>query len=246
MKLEDEEEETKFKIKQQLKSEKREQTMKSEARTQAKLEIKSEAISNVAALLKRGLKLRALADRLKKEKVPLKRVKAEKGQKKSVKRVKKKGSAACRNASRVSMNREVRLSRELSEVVGAPALSRPEAVKRLWAYCRERGMLNPDDKREIIFDNALKKMLGKPRARMYDLSSLLVPHLDYTSPPVPKSEVNSKIKTQVKRKHEEATTRGSKVEVNLKHEETTTRGSKVECPAKHEPEFVGRIAKHET
>lgn len=79
------------------------------------------------------------------------------------------------------MNRDVPLSPGLAAVVGARALSRPEAVKRLWAHCRDRGLLNPEDKREILFDPPLEQLLGRPSARMVDLIGLLMPHFDFAS-----------------------------------------------------------------
>merc|ERR1711924_427819 len=75
----------------------------------------------------------------------------------------------------------VKLSAQLAEVVGAQALSRPEAVKRLWAYCKQKGLLNPKDKREILCDAKLKKLLGKTSTIMFGLSGLLVPHFDFSA-----------------------------------------------------------------
>merc|ERR1740122_225488 len=95
-------------------------------------------------------------------------------------RRKRRGSAAKRQASREVMNRPVKLSAELAEVVGSQALSRPEAVKQLWAYCKKKRLLNPKDKREILCDARLKKLLGAKSTTMFGLSRLLVPHFDFS------------------------------------------------------------------
>mmetsp|Transcript_23563 Transcript_23563/g.52191 ORF Transcript_23563/g.52191 Transcript_23563/m.52191 type:complete len:446 (-) Transcript_23563:108-1445(-) len=129
--------------------------------------------TGVEGLVQRGQKLREMADRAKKRlKQPRKKTSRKNG--------KRRVSAARRNASREGMNRLVSLSPELADVVGAPALSRPEAVKKLWAHCRENGLLNPADKREICFDERLQHLFGKPTARLTDLVGLLVPHFDFT------------------------------------------------------------------
>ncbi|CAK0845170.1 unnamed protein product [Prorocentrum cordatum] len=140
----------------------------------------------VSSLLQRGLAIRR-----EQAKKPAK-VKGEWGQKSAAKvkkersrradgrpRKKQKVTAKRRNASRRAMERELPLSPELAELLGSDALSRPEAVRRLWSHCKERGMLNPANKREIRFDPCLQKMLGQKTAVMPQLISLLSPHFDY-------------------------------------------------------------------
>merc|ERR1711971_6246 len=70
-------------------------------------------------------------------------------------------TAKRRKASREAMAREIALSAELGDILGASALSRPETVRRLWAYCRDNDMLNPENKREICFNQDLENMFGK-------------------------------------------------------------------------------------
>jgi len=142
-----------------------------------KAELKCETSNRISELVDRGLKLRALAEKVKGEvaKEPLRKVKKEKGKRKT----RRKGSLARRNASREVMNRAVPLSPELAELVGARELSRPEVAKRVWAHCRDHGLLNPADKREALFDERLQRLFGQQSARVFDLHSLMVPHLDY-------------------------------------------------------------------
>lgn len=140
----------------------------------------------VSSLLQRGLAIR------KEQAKKSTKAKGEWGQKAKVKkersrradgrpRKKQKVTAKRRSASRRAMERELPLSPELAELLGSDALSRPEAVRRLWSHCRERGMLNPVNKREIRFDPCLQNMLGQKTATMPQLISLLNPHFDYSS-----------------------------------------------------------------
>lgn len=41
-----------------------------------------------------------------------------------------------------------------------PKLSRPETVKRIWAYVKERNLQDPEDKRYIICDDSMKPIFG--------------------------------------------------------------------------------------
>lgn len=119
------------------------------------------------------------ATKLEKGKVCVKSEKGGKAKAKKSKRKKGKPTAARRNASREVMSREIPLSPDLANLLSATSLSRPEAVKRLWAYCKDQGMQNPADGREVIFDEKLSEMFGVERARMTDFIGLLVPHLLY-------------------------------------------------------------------
>merc|ERR1719238_2623116 len=100
------------------------------------------------------------------------------------------------------MNRELALSSELSDVLGVSAASRPDAVSRLWAYCRENGLLNPENKKEIRFDTKLEKMMGQPTATMPQLISLLTPHFDYTQPVVKQEAKKEPGKMEMKKEQQ--------------------------------------------
>lgn len=141
-----------------------------------------------AQLIRRGLELRAKTEaKLKREaKVRVKRElkgRGAKGKKTKGKRVagKRRASAKMRNARREVMARPLTLSAQLADVLGAPRLSRPATMSRLWAHCKDRGMLNPDNRREIIFDEKLRGIFGEERAGMTDLLRLVTPHFDYST-----------------------------------------------------------------
>lgn len=179
----------------------------------------------VAKLVERGLQLRAMANKIKEEgklkkegkakvKAELKHVKKESGKKgkvkKELKRVKKEGakggkakgkrkrkpSAAMSKARREVMSRAITLSPELAEIVGAPALSRPEVVSRLWKSFREEGLLNPADKRQVLFNEKLQAVFGKPSARVFEMHHLLLPHLNYAEAPATPEAVSKQPKAK--------------------------------------------------
>eukprot|EP00930_Biecheleria_cincta_P098393 TRINITY_DN90052_c0_g1_i1.p1 TRINITY_DN90052_c0_g1~~TRINITY_DN90052_c0_g1_i1.p1 ORF type:complete len:479 (+),score=127.62 TRINITY_DN90052_c0_g1_i1:66-1502(+) len=162
----------------------------------------------MANLLARGLELRKASEQ---RKAAVKREKGKRGEK--LVKVKKERSrnkdgtlrkkprvtAKMRKSRREVMNREVALSDELGELLGEAALSRPEAVKKLWMYCRERGMLNPSNRREIQFNPELEQMMGKSTATMPELIGLLTPHFDYSRSV---DEVKKEVKTKMEMKQE--------------------------------------------
>ena len=39
-------------------------------------------------------------------------------------------------------------------------MPRPEAVKRIWAYVKEHGLQDPDDRRYILCDENMKPVFG--------------------------------------------------------------------------------------
>merc|ERR1711879_439851 len=138
----------------------------------------------MADLLARGLELRkeneerkVAVQRKGRQGQKLVKVKKERSRNKDGKlRKKPRVTAKTRKARSEAMKKEVALSEELADVLGEAALSRPETVRRLWVHCRERGMLNPSNRREIQFDPQLEQVLGKSTATMPELISLLSPH----------------------------------------------------------------------
>mmetsp|Transcript_34593 Transcript_34593/g.79115 ORF Transcript_34593/g.79115 Transcript_34593/m.79115 type:complete len:435 (+) Transcript_34593:147-1451(+) len=139
-----------------------------------------------AKLFKRGLELR--------------KVKQEAAQAKRATR-KRKASRKFREARSEVMQRSLELSPELASYLGAESMSRPEAVKQMWGFCRERGMLNPEDRREILFSEDLQQFFGKRSARIHDLLSLMAPHFRYGDKPTGSAQPQPPKKVE-KTKHE--------------------------------------------
>jgi chromatin remodeling complex protein RSC6 len=62
-------------------------------------------------------------------------------------------------------------SANLAEVVGAKPLSRPELIKKLWAYFKKNGLQDSTDKRMINLDDKLKGVYGsKKQIHMTEVS----------------------------------------------------------------------------
>jgi DNA topoisomerase-1 len=69
-----------------------------------------------------------------------------------------------------------RLSPELAAIVDAEELSRPEVTKRLWVYIKENNLQDPKNKRTIVPDAKLAKVIGKKPIDMMKLASALSKH----------------------------------------------------------------------
>jgi chromatin remodeling complex protein RSC6 len=47
----------------------------------------------------------------------------------------------------------------------------------MWDYIRKNNLQNPENKREIVADDTLRKVFGKDRATMFEMNKLLSNHL---------------------------------------------------------------------
>lgn len=74
-------------------------------------------------------------------------------------------------------HRNVQPSEELSAIVGSDPLPRTEVTSKLWDYIKSNNLQNPDDRREIVADEALEKVLGKKRTDMFSMTKLVNKHL---------------------------------------------------------------------
>lgn len=71
----------------------------------------------------------------------------------------------------------VKPSAELGAIVGGHALPRSEVVSKIWAYIKAEKLQNPDNKREIVADEKLKKVFGKDRVSMFEMNKYISQHL---------------------------------------------------------------------
>lgn len=66
----------------------------------------------------------------------------------------------------------------LAAVVGAAPLPRTELTKKLWDYIKSKDLQNPENKREILADAALKKVFdGKDKVSMFEMTKLVSGHV---------------------------------------------------------------------
>jgi upstream activation factor subunit UAF30 len=68
---------------------------------------------------------------------------------------------------------DVHVSPELAEFLGTEVLPRTEVTKRIWAYIREHNLQDPRDKRKIMCDAALEKVLKRKSVHMFTMTKVL-------------------------------------------------------------------------
>ncbi len=68
-------------------------------------------------------------------------------------------------------------SPELAAVVGGEPLPRTDVVSKIWEYIKKNNLQNPENKREIVADDKLKPIFGKPKVTMFEMNKYLSQHL---------------------------------------------------------------------
>ncbi|MGB3072894.1 MAG: SWIB/MDM2 domain-containing protein [Candidatus Moraniibacteriota bacterium] len=72
----------------------------------------------------------------------------------------------------------MKISAELAAVVGAGPMPRSEVVKQLWVYIKSKNLQDPENKRNINADEALKAVFGgKDVVNMFEMTKLVSKHL---------------------------------------------------------------------
>jgi chromatin remodeling complex protein RSC6 len=70
------------------------------------------------------------------------------------------------------------VSPDLEAVVGKGPMPRSEVVKKLWEYIKGKDLQDPKNKRNIVADEALKKVFdGKAVVNMFEMTKLVSKHL---------------------------------------------------------------------
>jgi upstream activation factor subunit UAF30 len=101
-----------------------------------------------------------------------------KEKKPSAKKRKRKDDPKNKTKRKVGTQPPYRLSEHLRAVVGKDVLPRPQVVQGIWSYIRENNLQNPDDKRQIICDEKLKKVMGgKSKVTMFNMNTHITKHL---------------------------------------------------------------------
>ena len=52
-------------------------------------------------------------------------------------------------------------------------LSRPQTVKKIWEYVKERDLQDPTDKRQIRCDDAMRAVFKQDRVHMFTMNKIL-------------------------------------------------------------------------
>lgn len=72
----------------------------------------------------------------------------------------------------------MKLSAELAAVVGEGPMPRSEVTKKIWAYIKEHGLQDSQNKRNINADEKLKIVFGgKSQVSMFEMTKLVSQHL---------------------------------------------------------------------
>jgi chromatin remodeling complex protein RSC6 len=77
-----------------------------------------------------------------------------------------------------ALQQPLRPSEALAAVVGGLApLPRGEVVSKVWDYIKSNNLQNPEDRREILADDTLRKVFGKDKVTMFEMNKHLAQHL---------------------------------------------------------------------
>ncbi|HJS85618.1 MAG TPA: SWIB/MDM2 domain-containing protein [Acetobacteraceae bacterium] len=77
-----------------------------------------------------------------------------------------------------ALQQPLKPSEELAAVVGEGPLARGEVVSKVWEYIRSHNLQNPEDRREILADDKLRKVFGnKDKVTMFEMNKHLAQHL---------------------------------------------------------------------
>jgi upstream activation factor subunit UAF30 len=91
-------------------------------------------------------------------------------------------------------------------------MARTEIVKSLWEYIREHDLQNPDNKREIFLDEAMKDVFGCDTFTMFTMNKYIGAHIDpfkpvdLTTSPTKKRKAATPSKTSATKKKRKAGT----------------------------------------
>lgn len=98
--------------------------------------------------------------------------------KKAVKKVVKSSKKKPARKPSAAFMKPVMPSPALAEIVGSKPIPRTEVTKRLWAYIKKNKLQDPQNKRMIKADAALKPVFGgKSTVNMFEMTKLVSKHL---------------------------------------------------------------------
>ena len=76
-----------------------------------------------------------------------------------------------------ALQQPLKPSAELGAIVGTSPLPRGEVVSKVWDYIKKHNLQNPENKREIVADDKLKKVFGKDRVSMFEMNKHISKHV---------------------------------------------------------------------
>ena len=89
----------------------------------------------------------------------------------------KKAKATASSGKPNALQRPLKPSEALAAVVGPGPLPRGEVVSKVWDYIKANNLQNPENRREILADDKLRKVFGKDKVTMFEMNKHLAQHL---------------------------------------------------------------------
>lgn len=75
------------------------------------------------------------------------------------------------------LQRPVTPSEDLAAITGKDPLPRSQMVKKVWDHIKANNLQNPENKREIMADDKLRKIFGKDKVSMFEMNKHLSNHV---------------------------------------------------------------------
>lgn len=76
-----------------------------------------------------------------------------------------------------ALQKPVNVSGELEGVVGKGPMTRAEVTSKVWDYIKKNDLQKADDKRVIVPDEKLAKVIGKDEMSMFKMTAAVSKHL---------------------------------------------------------------------
>jgi upstream activation factor subunit UAF30 len=90
---------------------------------------------------------------------------------------KKASPKAVKDGKASGLQKPLQPSQELAAVIGSEHRSRGEVVSKVWDYIKTHNLQNPENRREILADDKLRKVFGKDKVTMFEMNKHLAQHL---------------------------------------------------------------------
>src|ERR671911_751222 len=95
----------------------------------------------------------------------------------SQKETPEKAKATASGGKMNALQRPLQPSEALAAVIGPGPLPRGEVVSKVWDYIKSHNLQNPENRREILADDTLRKVFGKDKVTMFEMNKHLARHL---------------------------------------------------------------------
>ena len=88
-----------------------------------------------------------------------------------------KKAATKQTNSGTGIHAPVQPSAELGAVVGNDKLPRSQVISKVWDHIKKNNLQNPENRREILADDKLKKVFGKDKVSMFEMNKHISAHV---------------------------------------------------------------------